>query len=597
MSVESAKVVNYMDGVSFKPNPLRSLQLVVTSMIRGEAQYYRLNNAGKKFVEHYLFADFYANEESSTNFFDRIIKDALDYDFEGVIRFIGKLRNDYQMRLNPQILVVASLLHPNRVQFNQENPLVMKEAIKAAGNLPTDFCRQYEFLVKSGQSKVPSLWKRTVAEYLEGMSRYHAAKYLHGTKTGNGKGDDEVVEKATLVKGRGRRGKARVVVKVPVEPPKPEFVEPTDPNKKLKKPKVSLVDLIRITHPKGNEGSVISEIVKTGKVVVSDDEMTWEKLKSAGKTWVEIMSQIRMPHMALLRNLRGILTELKGEDSADQLVDSLVELLVSGVKGGRQFPFRYFSAHRALRNAGDDILASHVNKVSNGLERCLALSMETVPELKGRVDCLTDNSGSAHGAFVSAFGSVKVAEISNLSSILTCMRATNGGSVWIFGDKLKEYKVNKDRPVLEQLEEVNAIGTGIGGGTETGVWLFWQKMINQKTPLDHVFIYSDMQCGHGGLYVDQTNIKPLNDMGGSVVANPSGYSYGGNNYIDVLKLVNLYRERVKAKMNIFCVQCAGYDNTVLPDFVYRGGVMSGWTGKEVSMAAAMIALWDEIEAL
>lgn len=576
MSIHDLKVVNYMDGISFKPNPLKSLQLVVTSMIRGESQYYRLNNAGKKFANSFLFSDFYENEESSTNFFDKIVNDALDYDFEGVIQFIEKLRNEYQMRLNPQLLVVAALLHPNRVQFNKNNPLVLKQAIKSAGSLPTDYCKQYELLVKSGQNKIPTLWKRTVAEYLESMSKYHAAKYIHGTKTGNGKSTDESTEKVTLA--RGKRGKPLVVKK--------EETTYSD-----KKSKVSLVDLIRITHPKGKEGSVISEIVKTGKVVVADDEMTWEKLKSAGKTWKEIMQQIRLPHMALLRNLRGILKELQYDESGDELVDILVELLVSGVKNGRQFPFRYFSAHRALRNAGDDILLSHLNKVSDALERCLFVSMETLPELKGRVDCLTDNSGSAHGAFVSAYGSVKVSEISNLSSILTCMRATNGGSIWVFGDRLVEYVVDKTKSVLEQLEKVNSIGVSIGQGTETGVWLFWQKMINSKINLDHVFIYSDMQCGYGGLYVDSTNTKSLNDMNANVNSN---ISYG-HSYIDVLKLVNIYREKVKAKMNIFCIQCAGYDNTVLPDFMYRGGVMSGWTGKEVSMAAAMIKLWDEIE--
>ena len=49
-------------------------------------------------------------------------------------------------------------------------------------------------------------------------------------------------------------------------------------------------------------------------------------------------------------------------------------------------------------------------------------------------------------------------------------------------------------------------------------------------------------------------------------------------------------------MNVFSVQVAGYDNTILPDILYRGAVLSGWTGKEAKLAYEMTALWDKIES-
>jgi hypothetical protein len=156
----------------------------------------------------------------------------------------------------------------------------------------------------------------------------------------------------------------------------------------------------------------------------------------------------------------------------------------------------------------------------------------------------------------------------------------------VFGDRLEEYVITK-KPILEQLEEVNALGNTVGEGTETGIWLFWQKFIENAALTDNVFIYSDMQAGTGGLYVDGRELSKLQQMGAAIQ---------NGMHVDVLKLVHIYRERVNPKVNVFSVQVAGYDNTVLPDILYRGAILSGWTGKEAKLAYEMSTLWDEIEA-
>ncbi len=71
----------------------------------------------------------------------------------------------------------------------------------------------------------------------------------------------------------------------------------------------------------------------------------------------------------------------------------------------------------------------------------------------------------------------------------------------------------------------------------------------------------------------------------------------GGRYIDVLSLVSKYREVVNPKVNIFSVQVAGYDNTVLPEDLYRGAILTGWTGKEPIYANSLIKAWDLIEGL
>ena len=558
---------NFMMGKSYKLNPLQSLMIVCTSMICGEAQYYRMSTAYQvqPFMEHILFPEFYS-EETSEDYFDSIISNALDYDFEGCIQFASKLRNDFYMRLNSNYLLMKAIHHPKRVEFNSKNPLVFKTAIESVGCLPTDWTTQYK-LLKEAKLPVPTIWKRAIASKLQNMSAYHAAKYLHGSKTGK---------------------------------------QTKDPLYSYsKKNLANLVDLIRITHPRETE--VIRQLVKTGKVEVKDEEMTWEKLRSAKNTWSEITMQIRLPHMALLRNLRNIFLDYSTRTDIEETLYEmkiLVNQLIEGVRGGKQFPFRYFSAYKMIKSAVVDFGDKKMNALEDGryanmtkmrelildgLNRCVLESVEMIPAIQGRVHCLSDNSGSSRGGIVSEYGSVKVYEIANLSALLTAYRATKGGSVWIFGDRLEEYIVSK-KPILAQLEELNEIGNNIGGSTETGVWLFWENFIKGGDRLDTVFIYSDMQAGTGGLFVDKSETDNLKQMN-------AGINDRNVTYIDVLKLVDIYRKTVYPKVNIFSVQVAGYDNSILPDILYRGAILSGWTGKEVILAHQMIELWDQIESI
>jgi hypothetical protein len=162
------------------------------------------------------------------------------------------------------------------------------------------------------------------------------------------------------------------------------------------------------------------------------------------------------------------------------------------------------------------------------------------------------------------------------------------GYVGVFGDNLSLKEVSKRNGLLTQLEETSNRGRAQGGGTENGIWLFWDQAIKNKIQYDTVFIYSDMQAGHGGLYgTDSSKYKEFIHKG------RGGY---GSSYIDVLALVEKYRKTVNPKVNVFSVQVAGYDNTVLPENLYRGAILAGWTGKEPIYAKAIIDTWDQLES-
>ena len=160
-------------------------------------------------------------------------------------------------------------------------------------------------------------------------------------------------------------------------------------------------------------------------------------------------------------------------------------------------------------------------------------------------------------------GRMKVSTIANLTGILAGARAEEG-HLGIFGDRLKTMRVHVNRPVLEQLDKAEKLAQRIGQATENGIWLFWDQAIRERQHWDSVFVFSDMQAGHGGLY--GTDKKAY-----------AAYRWGGKNgaYIDVAKLVATYRQKVNPEVDVFLVQVAGYQDTIIPE-IYGPHVYFGW---------------------
>ena len=278
--------------------------------------------------------------------------------------------------------------------------------------------------------------------------------------------------------------------------------------------------------------------------------------------------------MALLRNLRGIFAEVSDQETREQTL----ELLKRGVRKGKQFPFRYLSAWKAVEEEG----RPWTRQVQQALEECMDISCENLPALPGRCAFLTDNSGSAWGACTSEWGTMQVAQIGNLSSVIGAMRAEEG-VVFPFGARLESVTIRKEEGVLRQTRHVSAIGQQCGMATENGIWLFFRDAIMQKQRWDSIFVYSDMQAGHGGLF--GINPEDYRALGACV----------NGRYIDVNMLVQLYREQVNPKVNVYCIQTAGYTNVLVPEYGYRSAILYGWTGKELIFADALRRTWDELE--
>lgn len=510
---------NFMNGVSFKVNPLQTLKMVAASSIFAEPQFYRPGletTTVNKFTSDFIFKDLISANEDASKVFERVIDNALDYDFLATLEIAKELRNEYMMRLNPAVIYVRAAKHKDRASFNEKHPGYMRNLIKEIVKRPDDVTNQFEYFMYTNGSKnrLPSILKRSWADSLESMSKYQLNKY------------------------KGKK----------------------------------LIDLVRLSHA---NSPLLDELMQTGKIKVDDSETTWETLRSSNKSWVEILQTIKMPHMALLRNLRGIFSESK--DMTFDTAHAILDQLKKGVVNGKQFPFRYYNAYKM-------ILKSEVvfqRQILDALDECIDLSILNMPKLKGTVACLSDNSGSAWKTFNSEYGSVTVADIANLSSLITASQADNG-FVGVFGDELEMIPVSKRNGILSQHEHISNVGKNQGQSTENGIWLFWKNALESKIHYDTVFIYSDMQAGRGQLY-------------GWNSSDYSEFRVNGTSHIDVLALVNKYRKTVNPKVNVFTVQVGGYNNSVLPENLYRGAILSGWTGREAQYADAIIKVWNEID--
>lgn len=518
---QGKSVTNFMGGTSYELNPLDTLRIVAASSIFGEPSYYRGSHDKPRNIDTLLKTDVLGiyegtEVETTTSVFTKAIDESLSYDFMNTLLLAKKIREEYFMRLNPAVIFIRAAQHPDRVKFNEDNPGFMRNIGNDLIIRPDDITNQFDYYMWLNVTKkgLPSIVKRVWADSLSQFDAYRINKY------------------------------------------------------KSK----SLIDLVRISHAKS---PVINELMKTGKVTIGKTEQTWEMLRSQGKSWAEIIDTIKIPHMALLKNLRGIFTEINDLD----LAKKICERLVGGVLRGKQFPFRYYTAYQMIEKS--DI--NHKGLVLDTLEECLDVSVDNMPKLKGKTICLSDNSGSAWGSLNSEYGTVTVAEIGNLSSILTSINSDEG-EIGVFGDRLNVEPVSNRNGILKQTREASERGKRQGGGTENGIWLFFRDAIKNKTHYDNIFCFSDMQAGTGGLFgMDSREYKDY----------IHGSSYG--RHIDVLKLLQEYKRKVNPKVNFFTVQTAGYNNNLIPVNIHRGGILTGWTGRESMFAKELIDTWDDIE--
>ena len=310
-------IINFMNEESFELfNPIRRLMMPILSGFLGQPKYYMPDKETtetrhicelKTILEPFLLLPKYFGVSSQKVFYTTA-NDALDYDFAETLKMAIRSRNEWFMRQSTAQLLAIAAAHPGRIEFNKENPGVFRETIIKCCPLPSDMISILDAwkALHGSKTRFPSFVKRAFEDRLKELTSYHAGKY---TKTS--------------------------------------------------------IDSTRICHIRRSKQNmeVIPELMKTGSVVLGDEETTWEKHRSMGKSWTETFEAMgrRMPHMAALRNLCSVARSDPGEDFMKEYCD----MVVSGVKGGKQFPFRYISAKTQFEksiNEGSNNQENNENK-------------------------------------------------------------------------------------------------------------------------------------------------------------------------------------------------------------------------------------------
>lgn len=315
---------------------------------------------------------------------------------------------------------------------------------------------------------------------------------------------------------------------------------------KLNNKKYKLVDLVNICH------AFSPSIDKLMKGNLNNNENTWESFisKNGSKTETWSAAVDLMGHMALLRNIRNFIEH----DVNESLY---IDKLLNGVKQGQQLPFRYYSAYNAVSNSNKKASG----KILDTIEQCLEISLENLPVFNGNVISLCDNSGSAQNTTTSDMGTVKISDIANLTGVITGKKSENG-YVGVFGDNLKIMPIRKTSSTFDQVKQMNKLAENIGQGTEHGIWLFFEKALEEKQHWDHIFIYSDQQAGTGGLYGNPSKYRD--------------YMWKKQRNIDVAALIKEYRQKVNKNVNVYLVQVAGYQDAIAPSYFNKTYLLGGW---------------------
>lgn len=279
---------------------------------------------------------------------------------------------------------------------------------------------------------------------------------------------------------------------------------------------ISLVDVINLCHPKATPS--LTKLIK-GELKPAD---TWEtQLTQAGQkaenaedlknlkkdAWKDLLEENKLGTMALLRNLRNIMTQ------APDCVDKACEQLVNAEKIRKSLvlPFRFATAYEEISKV-IDISTSIKNKVLKAIEKALEVSsVANVPKFEGETLVVLDVSGSMQG---------KPIEIGSLFSVIL---AKSNDCDYMEFDGDARYKTIDPNTGFITCQQ-NIIRNANGGSTNFHS-IF--ERVNKK--YDRIIILSDMQ-GWVGHYTLKTVFDTYKKKFG---ANPHIYSFDLNGYGDM----------------------------------------------------------------
>lgn len=200
--------------------------------------------------------------------------------------------------------------------------------------------------------------------------------------------------------------------------------------------------------------------------------------------WEELIDSGRLGYMALLRNLRNILTSEVSAGHVQQVCGLLAD--ARAVEQAKQLPFRFLAAYREVK----ELPSGHTASVLDALEEAVQVSIRNLrgfPE-EVRVVVACDVSGSMQRP-VSARSKVQNYDIGLLLGMLLqhkCRNVVSG----MFGDTWKVVNLPR-RGVLANVQEFNRREGEVGYSTNG--YLVLRDLICRRVVADKVMFFTDCQ--------------------------------------------------------------------------------------------------------
>jgi hypothetical protein len=239
----------------------------------------------------------------------------------------------------------------------------------------------------------------------------------------------------------------------------------------------------------------LTKFNKKAKKLAVESRATWEVLVSQfgsdaenkKEVWTHLVENNLLGYMATLRNLRNLL-----EADVDMSVIAKVAGKLSNaneVANSKQLPFRFLSAKKVLEGSSYGLNTRKVNKLLSAVDKAIDLSVANLPKLDGLTVVFADNSGSMSTP-VSRQSTVSCADAANtLCGIVA--KASDEAVVCAFGTDIAEVRYSDSDSVLSVASKVARADTR-GMATHAYKIGDWLKRNNLKP--DRVILLSDMQC-------------------------------------------------------------------------------------------------------
>lgn len=243
---------------------------------------------------------------------------------------------------------------------------------------------------------------------------------------------------------------------------------------------VKFRDVLRITHPKSSKhqaeifGKILNDTLET--------PYTWEtQLSERGnnrKVWEELIENNALGYMAMLRNMRNIIT-------ADPKNINKVYAKISdpeAVRKSKQLPFRFLSAYR-------EIAPYASSKALDAIEAAADVSVENMERIPGKTLIAIDVSGSMTQS-VSQKSSVSCADIARMIGSMAA-KICDDCEVYAFDNNIRKVAISSHGGVISNAMRIPVTGGG------TNIRLPFDLITDNEKHFDRVILLSDNEINSG----------------------------------------------------------------------------------------------------